>query len=101
MLFPLFRLFENVNRISMIRLAHPHCRLTLGCTIPLTTFYSSNFLPTIYYANPQLQFGIHHETLLTIGLILAFNKTGFLSTSRNRDAPRVKEDLDSVLPVAR
>jgi len=48
-----------------------------------------------------LQFGIHHETLLTIGCILAYNKTGFLSTSRNRDVPRVEEDLDSVLPVAR
>jgi len=45
-----------------------------------------------------LQFGIHHETLLTIGRILAYNKTGFLSISRNRDAPRVEEDLDSVLP---
>lgn len=47
-----------------------------------------------------LQFGIHHETLLTIGRILAYNKTGFLSTSRYRDAPHVEEDLDSVLPVA-
>jgi len=46
-----------------------------------------------------LQFGIHHDTLLTIGRILAYNKTGFLSTSRKRDAPRVEEDLDSILPV--
>jgi hypothetical protein len=48
-----------------------------------------------------LQFGIHHETLLTIGRILAYNKTGYLSTSRNRDAPRVEADLDSILPVAK
>jgi len=36
----------------------------------------------------------------TIGCILAYNKTGFLSTSRNHDAC-VEEDLDSVLPVGK
>jgi len=46
-----------------------------------------------------LQFGIHHETLLTVGRIMAYNKPGFLSTSRERDAPRLEADLDSVIPV--
>ena len=48
-----------------------------------------------------LEFGIHHETLVTAGHVLAYNKAGFLSTSRDRGAPHVKADLDSVILVAK
>jgi hypothetical protein len=46
------------------------------------------------FCQSPLQFGIHHETL-TACCIIAYNKPGYLSTSRNRGAA-----LDSIIPAA-
>jgi hypothetical protein len=47
------------------------------------------------FCQSPLQFGIHHETLVTACCIIAYNKPGYLSTSRNRGAA-----LDSIIPAA-
>jgi len=45
-----------------------------------------------------LKFGIHHRTAVTACCILAFNKPGCLSTSRDGDSGRVVYDLDAIIP---
>lgn len=52
------------------------------------------------FCQSPLQFGIHHETLVTACCIITYNKPGYLSTSRNRGATRVDAALDSIIPAA-
>ncbi|KAF5378095.1 hypothetical protein D9615_007609 [Tricholomella constricta] len=47
----------------------------------------------------ELQFGLHFETVVTACKILAYNRPGYLSESRNRNADRVNLSPNSILPV--
>ena len=54
-------------------------------------------LPAYDQLPAQLQFGVHHETVITACMILACNRPGYLSKSRTRNADRVSVPLDSIL----
>jgi hypothetical protein len=47
-----------------------------------------------------LKFGIHYQTALTACCILACNKSGYLSTSRDGSG-RVDDDLDAIIPISK
>jgi hypothetical protein len=64
-------------------------------------YHPANGLPFLtlpaYDCSPN--FGIHYGTAIAACQILACNKNGYLSTSRNRDATgRINVDLDSIIP---
>jgi hypothetical protein len=54
-------------------------------------------LPAYDRLGPNLQFGLHHETVVTACMIVACNRSGYLSKFRNRDAAHVDVALDSLL----
>ena len=47
--------------------------------------------------HPQLLFGLHHETVATACMIIAYNRPGYLSKSRKRNSGRVDIALNPFL----
>jgi hypothetical protein len=75
-----------LSKPNVVKLLHPANGLVF-LTLP-----AHDRLP-----GPELQFGLHHEMVITACMIVACNCRGYLSKSRKRDVDRVDLPLDSVI----
>jgi hypothetical protein len=86
--------FPSAASITMVKFIHP------AYDASFLSLAANDFVPAGVDGNPP-KFGLHLGTALLACQIIAFNKSGFLSISKDRGAPHIATTPRDVLLLAR